>query len=154
VKTSISPKDSKGLKVNLESLRTLKPDDLAEWWRSLFGSDPPARLRRPLLIQALAYRLQEKAFGGLKPATQRLLASVAGDASAGRSTVMQPRRSFKAGAVLVREWHGTRYQVTVLKDGFVFGGKPFRSLSEIAREITGTRWSGPVFFGLKNSREE
>jgi len=54
----------------------------------------------------------------------------------------------------MREWHGTRHQVTVLKDGFMFGGKHFRSLSRIAREITGTRWSGPLFFGLKNSGQE
>jgi hypothetical protein len=78
VKNSISPNDAKGLAVNLESLYSLKPHEFAERWRSLFGSDPPPRLRRPLLIQALAYRFQEKAFGGLKPATRRLLADVAG----------------------------------------------------------------------------
>jgi Protein of unknown function (DUF2924) len=87
MKHSISLNHAKGLAVNLESLCALKPEELAERWRSLFGSDPPARVRRPLLIQALAYRLQEKTFGGLKPATRRVLESLAGDASARRPVI-------------------------------------------------------------------
>ncbi len=154
MKNSISATDAKRMTVNLESLCALKPDDLAERWRSLFGSDPPARLRRPLLIQALAYRLQEKAFGGLKPATRRVLESQAGDAGARRPTTVHSNFQVRAGAVLIREWHGTKHQVTALKDGFMFRGKRFQSLSKIASEITGTRWSGPLFFGLKTSRSE
>jgi len=154
MKNSMSPNEAKELRANMESLCALKPDELAERWRSLFGSDPPARLRRPLLVQALAYRSQEKAFGGLRAATRRLLESVAGDIGARRSITLQLRRSVKAGSILVREWHGTKYQVTALNDGFMFSGKHFQSLSKIAREITSTRWSGPLFFGLKNSRQE
>ena len=154
MKNSISPNDAQELALNLASLCALKPDELVERWRGLYGSDPPARLRRPLLIQALAYRLQEKALGGLKPAIRRLLESAAGDAGARRPVAAQPRRSVRAGAILVREWHGTRHQVTALKDGFMFSGKHFQSLSKIASEITGTHWSGPLFFGLKNSRQE
>lgn len=154
MKSSIAPNNNKSLTLDLERLSSLKPNELGERWRSLFGSDPPARFRRPLLIQALAYQLQEKASGGLEAATRRLLISIAGDAGSPRSVCIQPQRSVKAGAVLVREWHGTKHQVTVLKDGFMFGGKHFRSLSKIAREITGARWSGPLFFGLKNSRQE
>ena len=120
----------------------------------MYGSDPPDRLRRPLLIQALAYRLQEQAFGGLKPATRRLLRSVAGDAGERRPIAVEPKRPVKAGAVLIREWHGTKHQVTVLKDGFMFRGKRFQSLSKVANEITGARWSGPLFFGLHNSHQE
>src|ERR1700730_8713094 len=114
----------------------------------------PPRLRRSLIIQALAYRLQEKAFGGLKPATRRLLETAAGRASEHRTAKLQTRRSAQTGTVLVREWHGTKHQVTALKDGFMFKGKHFESLSKIARELTGTRWSGPLFFGLKSSRQE
>jgi hypothetical protein len=113
----------------------------------------PARLRRSLIIQALAYRLQERAFGGLKPATRRLLETAAGRASEHRTAKLQTRRSARTGTVLVREWHGSKHQVTVLKDGFMFKGKHFESLSKIAREITGTRWSGPLFFGLKSRQE-
>jgi hypothetical protein len=154
MKHSISPNPARGLAVNLESLCALKPDELAERWRSLFGSDPPARLRRPLLIQALAYRLQGKAFGGLKPATRRVLESLAGDANARRPVIARATARVRPGAVLIREWHGTKHQVTALKDGFMFSGKRFQSLSKIASEITGTRWSGPLFFGLKTSRSE
>jgi hypothetical protein len=153
MKNSISSNRAEGA-VNLESLCALNPNELAERWRTLFGSDPPARLRRSLLIQALAYRLQEKAFGGMNAVTRRLLESVAGDVSARRSVATHSQRPVNAGAVLIREWHGTKHQVTALKDGFMFRGTRFRSLSKIAAEITGTRWSGPLFFGLKNSRQE
>jgi len=152
MKSSILPKQNDQLRTELDRLYTLKPDQLAERWRSLYGSDMPARLRRPLIIQALAYRLQEKALGGLKPATRRLLETAAGRSGKLRSAT-QPKRSVQTGAVLVREWHGTKHQVTVLKDGFMFKGRHFESLSKIAREITGTRWSGPLFFGLRTRQE-
>jgi hypothetical protein len=106
------------------------------------------------MIQALAYRLQEQALGGMKPATRRLLRSIAGNADTRRPTAVESKRFVKAGAVLIREWHGTKHQVTALKDGFMFRGKRFQSLSKIACEITGARWSGPLFFGLKNSPRE
>ncbi len=91
----------------------------------MFGSDPPARLRRPLLIQALAYRLQEKAFGGLRPATRRVLESLAGDPNARRPVIVRAKAGVRTGAVLIREWHGIKHQVTALKDGFMFRGKRF-----------------------------
>ena len=155
MKNSIPKGDPKGLAAVLDALPLLDPQELNARWNALYGSDPPDRLRRPLMIQALAYRLQEQALGGLKPATRRLLHSVAGGAETRRRTARESkRRPVKAGAVLIREWHGTKHQVTVLKDGFMFRGKCFQSLSKIAGEITGTRWSGPLFFGLKNSHQE
>jgi hypothetical protein len=121
----------------------------------LFGADPPPKLRSSLLVQAIAYRLQEKALGGLKPATLRLLERIADDAAAGRQVSTTPEKiRVSTGTVLIREWHGTEHQVTVLKDGFLYRAKRFRSLSRIARAITGSRWSGPLFFGLKSSRKE
>jgi hypothetical protein len=154
MKNSILPKDAKGLVKELERLRLLKTAQLTERWRALYGTIPPARLRRSLMIQALAYRLQEKVLGGLKPATRRLLEAAAGAASDGRAVARHPRRSAQTGTVFVREWHGTKHQVTAVKDGFMFNGKRFRSLSQIAREITGAHWSGPLFFGLRTSRKE
>jgi len=151
MKNSISEGDAKRLATALDSLCVINPEKLAEQWHSLFGSDPPDRLRRPLLIQALAYRLQENAFGGLKSATRRLLAEVAG---ARRPIAVQVQPQISAGAVLIREWHGSKHQVTALGDAFTFRGKRFQSLSRIAREITGTRWSGPLFFGLKTAPQE
>ena len=154
MKNSIQRDDTKGLAAALEALSALSPQELNARWKALYGADLPDRLRRPLMIQALAYRLQERALGGLKPATRRLLRNVAGDAGARRPITVEPKRTVNAGAVLVREWHGTKHQVTVLKDGFLYHAKRFHSLSQIARTITGSRWSGPLFFGLKSSKKE
>jgi hypothetical protein len=111
-------------------------------------------MRRSLLIQALAYRLQEKASGGLKPSTRRLLASIADDATARRTTLVARELKIKPGTTLLREWHGVQHRLTVLEDGVQFGNERYRSLSEVARKITGSRWSGPLFFGLKSARTE
>jgi Protein of unknown function (DUF2924) len=154
MKNSIQRGDIKGLAAALEVVSALDAEELDARWKAVYGSDPPDRLRRHLLVQALAYRLQEQAFGGLKPATRRLMRSVAGDAAERRPIAVEPKRPVKAGAVLIREWHGTKHQVTALKDGFMFQGKRFQSLSRIASEITGARWSGPLFFGLKDLHQE
>ena len=139
------------LEKQLEQLKQLKPEALRKRWQTLFGSNPPPRIRSSLMVQAIARRLQERALGGLKPATQRLLQRVAEEAGAGRKVAttvekIQPR----PGTVLVREWHGTKHQVSVLKDGFLYRSKRYGSLSQVARTITGTQWSGPLFFGLKS----
>jgi hypothetical protein len=115
----------------------------------MFGKAPSRDIGRSFLIRAIAYRLQEKAFGGLKPSTQRLLAEFAYDGTNGSSLAAAPSRIVQPGAVLVREWRGMSHQVSILEKGFCFRGKRYRSLSEVAREITGTRWSGPLFFGLR-----
>jgi hypothetical protein len=154
MKNSTIRSDVKTLAASLDQLSELQPDELVEQWRGLSRAEPPNRLRSPLMISALAYRLQERAFGGLKAATRRQLQQIAGDAEARRPIAIKSKRLVKPGAVLVREWHGTRHQVTALKDGFMFQGRRFQSLSKIASEITGTRWSGPLFFGLKSSRQE
>ena len=116
-------------------------------WRRLYRAEPP-RLSRDLMMRALAYRIQEIAFGGLSKATFRRLASLAAEfESDGRiATPAQPR--IKPGARLVREWHGRTHAVVVTEEGFEFEGKLYRSLTSIAREITGAAWSGPRFFGL------
>jgi Protein of unknown function (DUF2924) len=107
------------------------------------------------MIQAIARWLQEKAFGGLKPSTQRLLQKVAEDAGAGRKAPTTGKKAqARVGTILVREWHGTKHQVSVLKDAFVYRSKRYGSLSQIARTITGTQWSGPLFFGLKSRTEQ
>jgi hypothetical protein len=92
--------------------------------------------------------------GGLKTSTRRLLAKVAADASARRPIHALPRPTLKRGTVLLREWHGTQHQVIVGEDGMVFQGKRYKSLSEVAYRITGTKWSGPRFFGLVTNRQE
>jgi hypothetical protein len=136
------------LAAEIASLSKLGVDELRARWKAMFGNAPSRDISRSFLTRAIAYRLQEKAFGGLKPSTQRMLAEFAYDGATVQSRIVRP------GAVLVREWRGISHQVSVLEEGFSFRGKRYRSLSEVARQITGTRWSGPLFFGLKRSQEE
>jgi hypothetical protein len=127
--------------------------NLRERWKALYTTQPGG-LGRSFLIRAIAYRLQEQAFDGLKPSTRRLLARVAEEAAAGSSPKRPPVRKAEMGTILVRQWQGNAHRVTVLGDGVSFNGKRYRSLSEVAREITGSRWSGPRFFGLRTSAME
>jgi Protein of unknown function (DUF2924) len=139
----------------LEQLKRLKPEERRKRWQAIFGSNPPAKIHSSLMIQTLARRLQEKAFGGLKPSTQRLLQKVAEYAGAGRKAPTTGKKAQpRVGTMLVREWHGTKHQVSVVKDGFIYRSKRYGSLSQIARTITGTQWSGPLFFGLKSRTEQ
>jgi hypothetical protein len=143
-----------GLSAQIENLGNLGREQLDQAWRDLFGSGRPRRVCSDLLIKALGYRLQEEAIGGLKPSTRRLLERWGRNGSE-RGPLAEPARTrLKAGTALVREWHGVTHRVTVLDDGFDFAGERFRSLSEIARKITGVRWSGPLFFGLKSFARE
>jgi hypothetical protein len=123
--------------------------ELRERWTALYGKEPSAHIGRSFLIGAIVYRLQEQAFGGLKPSTHRLLARVAKETAARSSPKSLPVRKAETGTILVREWQGSAHRVTVLGEGVSFNGKRYRSLSEVAREITGSRWSGPRFFGLR-----
>jgi hypothetical protein len=140
------------LAAEIASLSKLDIDELRDRWKAMFGNPPSRDISRSFLTRAIAYRLQEKAFGGLKPSTQRMLAEFAYDGANGSAAVRS--RILRPGAVLVREWRGISHQVSVLEKGFSSRGKRYRSLSEVAREITGTQWSGPLFFGLKRSHEE
>jgi hypothetical protein len=136
----------------LAALKTLPIPDLKQQWRDLFGTEPPAFNRR-YLESRLAYRIQELAYGGLKPETIERLEALAEDLESDQPG--QRRRSVGrpvAGTQLIREWQGTEHRVTVVDGGFEYRGRPFKSLSAIARAITGTRWNGWVFFGLKNQR--
>ena len=140
------------LAAEIAGLSKLDTDELRARWKAMFGNPPSRDISRSFLTRAIAYRLQEKAFGGLKPSTQRMLEEFAYDGANGSAAVRS--RILRPGAVLVREWRGISHQVSVLEKGCSFRGKRYRSLSEVAREITGTRWSGPLFFGLKRSHEE
>ena len=127
----------------LAALAEMDRPALLQRWRMAFGRDAPPRLSRALMEKAIAYDLQVEAFGGLPSRTRRAL-RVAAKAD-GRSTLTNlPSR----GTRLIREWHGTVHDVEVLEDGYLWCGVRYRSLSAIARAITGTRWSGPRFFGL------
>ena len=148
--TASSP-DALSLQSRLKRLQGLDGSALREEWRRLCRSHPP-RVSRDLIMRALAYRLQETAFGGLsKWAQQSLMGStaVAGPAAADGASKPKPMQALlKPGARIVREWHGRTHSVMVLDHAFEFEGRPYRSLTQIAREITGAHWSGPRFFGL------
>ena len=139
---------------DVASLLALDATALQRQWRTLCGAEPPPGLSRPWMIRAIAYRMQERALGGLTPATRRFLRQFSTDADAGRTSPGRPSRAVQPDTVLVREWHGTSHRVTVLETGCCWRGRRYRSLSEVARAITGTRWSGPRFFGLGRAREE
>ena len=116
-------------------------------WRRLNRAEPP-RLSRDLMTRALAYRIQEIAFGGQSKATLRRLASLAAEFESDGRIATPAQQRIKPGARLVREWHGRTHAVVVTEEGFEFEGKLYRSLTGIAREITGAAWSGPRFFEL------
>ena len=142
------------LSAEIALLESLNVDQLRARWESLYETEAPRRFSRDLLIRAVAYRMQEQVLGGLKPATRRLFERVCQGTRARQKIRVDPVRKLAPGALLIREWGGTKHQVTVLERGVMFRGKLYRSLSEVARVITGNRWSGPLFFGLKARPQE
>ena len=137
----------------LAALKTTPTPELKKQWRELFETEPPPFNRR-YLESRLAYRIQELTYGGLKPETVKRLEALGEQLDGGNITTRRIRAGLKpiAGTRLIREYQGTEQVVTVLQDGFEWQGRPYQSLSAIARAITGTRWNGWVFFGLKNHR--
>ena len=127
-------------------------DDLKRMWQDLFATKAPP-YNRSFLVKRLGYRLQELAFGGLSEKTEERLDAMANDPACADPAIMKRKIASRpiSGTRLVREWQGVEHQVTVLDDGFEYQGCKYKSLSVIARTITGTRWSGPVFFGLRKS---
>ena len=138
------------LKRELARLADLERAQLRDLWRGLYGSDPPEQTSQQLLTQAVAHRLQVKALGGLNFSTRRALVREA-EEKASKLATPPTRQCIDTGSVLVRVWHGETHQVTTLKEGVKYRGRRYGSLSEVARAITGTRWSGPRFFGLNAS---
>lgn len=134
-------------------LENLALDRLREEWRRLHQTPPPKRLSRDILLRGITYKMQENAFGGLSKAVFRKLQTSAPIVSL-PATKRRPRPSFKPGTRLVREWHGVTHTVVILADGIEWRGKRYRSLSVVAREITGAHWSGPRFFGLNGARDD
>jgi hypothetical protein len=135
----------------LAALKTTPTPDLKKQWRDLFDSEPPPFNRR-YLESRLAYRIQELAYGGLKPETIRRLERLGEELDGGdkkKRGLRLDRDRPVTGTRLLREWQGVEYVVTVTADGFEWQGRPYKSLSSIARAITGTRWNGWVFFGLR-----
>jgi hypothetical protein len=136
----------------LARLPELELSELRQQWRALYKSDASAHLSRELLLRAVAYRMQEVALGGIRPERQRQLRQIAQQLNQTGEIRRRARLELKSGTRLIREWRGRTYEVLVLDDGFSWQGTHYRSLSAVARKITGTPWSGPLFFGLKQNR--
>src|SRR5215813_3013559 len=150
--------DEKALDTEITCLRDLNVEGLRAKWHTAFRRRAPPHLPRHLLFHILAYRLQADRLGQLDADSRRLLDRIGSSASdeTDRLTadLNRTRTELKPGTLLTREWDGHPQRVMVLADGFSWNGKTYPSLSKVAFAITGTRWSGPRFFGLDQSRSE
>lgn len=140
--------DPQAVEQEVAALGGLPLDALRKRWVQLFGAPPPKSLRREFLIKACAYQIQVKAFGGLSVATKRRLRAIAEGARTGESVPISGSLKIKPGTRLVRAWGGEVHTVTAVSRGFEYQGQRYRSLSAIAKAITGTSWNGRVFFGV------
>ena len=138
--------DPAAVAAEIERVRSLSGHALRRRWQAVFGRSAPEHLTADLLRRMIANRIQEEAFGTCDRATLKTLDGLA-------DRISQPERNLKIGTVLVRDYRGRRHTVTVERDGYVWEGQPYSSLSAIARAITGTAWSGPRFFALKSAAE-
>jgi len=138
VVSDFHPRPSRDGKV--ADLSTLSREELAHRWQAFYGTQPLPTLTKDLLVRGIAYEIQVRQQGGLRPSEVKALWALAQGNSAGAE--------LKPGTRLYRTWQGTTHEVLVLESGFAWQGKGYSSLSEVARAITGTRWSGPRFFGL------
>ena len=136
----------------LAALPSMPIGELKAEWRRLFGTEPPPYNRR-FLESRLAYRIQELAYGGLKPETLARLEALGEQIDGKNITLRRIRKNQRpiTGTRLIREYQGVEHLVTVTRDGFDWQGRPYQSLSAIARAITGTRWNGWLFFGLRKA---
>jgi hypothetical protein len=146
---------SDSLAEELAELPKLNRIQLRTKWRSALKQSPPSHLRKQFLVPILAHKLQEQAYGGLRPEVKRRLRELA---NSFESRPGQPSRKSlapaptKPGTRFIRQWKGETHGVTVSEQGFEYKGERYKSLSQIARLITGTRWSGPAFFGLRQGK--
>jgi hypothetical protein len=142
------------VEAELDRLSAMPIADLRKRYRELFRAEPPKAFGPDLLRRSTAQTIQEKAYGGLSLPVRRLLGQMVKAASAKPTGRLELPQRIKPGSELVRTWNRKTYRVTVMADGFVHAGKNYTSLSEIAFAITGTKWNGPRFFGLRSPRHE
>src|SRR5712671_3986226 len=135
----------------IAALPTLSAQELRVAWRGLRCGDPTAGSSRDLMLREIAYKMQERAHGGLAPAIRRRLRALAAEVEVNGAAALATAILLKPGTRLLREWGGRTYTVIVLDDGFESEGERYQSLTQIARRITGAHWSGPRFFGLRKA---
>jgi DUF2924 family protein len=154
VRIGSAPPDRETIDVEIGHLRDLDVGGLRSRWHAVWGRPAPPHLPRHLLVRLLAYRLQADHWGDLDAKSKRLLDRSESPEQAGQSAVARSRQSteLQPGTVLGREWNGRMHRVAALGEGFVWNGQTYPSLSKVASAITGTRWNGPKFFGLRDKR--
>jgi hypothetical protein len=152
VKVGPAPPDRNMLDIEIARLRDLDVGALRNRWHTVFRRQAPPHLPRHLLFRVLAFRLQADRLGDLDNECRRLLDSSGSPETAGERAGKMRRRTIelRPGTVLGREWNGKMHRVAVRAEGFAWDGKTYPSLSKIAFAITGTRWNGPRFFGLRD----
>ena len=141
------------IREQLAKLHSFSRERLLELWQKLHRRAAPSGIRRELMVPFLAYKIQENAYGGLKPSTRSQLQRIARDlGKSSGSPEIKIQHKLKTGTRIYREWRGDTHEVVVTEAGYEYCGSRYRSLSEIARKITGARWSGPAFFRLTGAR--
>ncbi len=137
----------------IAELQTLRREKLLQEWEKLWKRTPPKYISRVLLIRSIAYKLQEQIYGGLSPTCQKALNALIRSVQKTNNKPVKPKNNIRSGTRLIREWKGELHEVIVVADGYIHKGKSYKSLSQIARNITGSRWNGPAFFGLRPSKK-
>ena len=151
--TTEEPKSSHDIEALLSRLMPLTLEELKKAWKQRFSRDAPVVRSRDFLLRLFAWKIQADALGGLGALAQNRLSNIAAALHADASFEPKIRRNIGAGLILTREWKGTTHTVKATNNGFEHLGRHYKSLSDIARRITGTRWSGPRFFGLERKAE-
>lgn len=142
------------LEAELARLEGLRLGELRAVWQQRYGTPPPIKKSRDVLLRLLAWRLQEDVYGGLAPETLQQLRRLAQAFARDPAYVPSSVNGLRPGTELIRDWHGKRHVVHVREDGLAYEGKVYKTLSVIARTITGVRWSGPAFFGLNAKKKQ
>ncbi|GAC1419060.1 MAG: DUF2924 domain-containing protein [Acidobacteriaceae bacterium] len=137
----------------IQQLPNMTKAELLSIWTKHFHQPPPPKLQRQLMTSILAYRIQEREYGGLSNTAKKRLREIASSLPAGKIRIQKKSSDPNQGTRLVRTWKGEVHEVFVWNGSFTYRGKEFSNLSQIAREITGTRWSGPLFFGTKERKK-
>jgi hypothetical protein len=155
VKVGAAGSDGKSTDIEIARLRDLDPKQLHGRWQTIFRKQPAATMPRHLLFAMIAYRLQAEVSGDLDAETLRLLKQI--DVAPSKTAITslakilaRRQREVSPGTILIREWNGQPHRVMVVEQGFAWQGTTYDSLSKIAQEITGTKWNGPRFFGLRD----
>jgi hypothetical protein len=148
-RTADAASNDEALADEIEALTAMSLGELRGYWASRWREPAPSYRAKDQISRAIAYRLQVEAFGGLPRTAKRQLAEFATRFETDRGFTPGPNVVLKPGSALIREWGGLRHEVAVVVGGFLYDGERFASLSKLAHRITGVKWNGPVFFGVK-----